>query len=170
MSITLNILLSDIFELYGYKCDTKTFTDLIKFLSYRQHRVLFCKERKLYISKTLTIVRKDNTEYAMIDGILSKTYLKQDDDPFAGLDLDITDPLSISLQNKIPFSRITFEYDSLLDMPETYLERLKQYHSMLNEMIQYCIKEDILQIIPLTESKHTTYLTKIREFIANELN
>lgn len=170
MSITLNILLSDVFELYGYKCDAKVFTDLIKFLSYRQQRVLFCKERKLYIDKTLTIVRKDNIEYAMIDGILSKTYLKQNNDPFTGLELDITEPLSISLQNKIPFSRITFEYDSLLDMPETYLERLRQYHSALSEMIQYCIKEDVLQVIPLTESKHITYLDKIREFIANELN
>lgn len=167
---TIKIILIDIMDKNGLICRDYILEGLVTYLMYKNIRMFFIKDGVFYSEGISRKIRKNEIDYAVINDIKSSDFFEENReyDFTKYFTYEITDPILDSLRNKIPLDRLVYNYNSIYELPDQYLDLLDQIYFDIKNVLDFLMNRKYIEI-KHTNEKHL-HAHKIREFLNRELN
>lgn len=158
------MLISDSLEINNVKCNADVVDFIVEYAISDIYRVMYVDGNHLHLEDS---GMKDLSENLVVGLKRIENYIEKSNKlKFVDHIIESTDVLRLSVDNGIPLSRLTGDYDSLRSLNKKYLTKLNDIFKEISSVVEFVTEH---KIVTVEVNKDDAYHNIIREFIENEL-
>lgn len=121
---------------------------------------------QLVASDSMTSIAKLGESFNVIKDNQIKDHFETDTQYHALKVVQSNDPWVVSTENGIPLSRLVFDYETIFDLNQQYLDKLDAIHAELVDVFNFLIDHGLISV---SSNQTSTLADMIRLFIQKEL-